>query len=63
MYFTYQNDYKGDRATWPYDYPMKIIINTSIGGKWEGSKGIDDSIFPANYVIDYVRQYEPNDDN
>lgn len=42
---------------------MKIIINTSIGGNWEGKYGIDDSIFPASFVIDYVRRYEANNGN
>ena len=29
-----------------------------IGGTWGGAQGIDDTIFPLTYSIDYVRYYE-----
>ena len=34
-----------------------LIINLAIGGEWGGIQGIDNSIFPASFVIDYVRLY------
>lgn len=56
QYFVYT---KQDNSydTWPFDNEHDIILNTAVGGSWGGANGIDDSIFPAKYVIDYVRQY------
>ena len=51
---------KGDREIepWPFDLPQYLILNTAIGGAWGGQKGIDDSIFPCQFEIDYVRVYQ-----
>ena len=54
----YANDGKGDRATWPFDTPQYLLINLAIGGGWGGAQGVDDAIFPAVYLIDYVRIYQ-----
>ena len=35
-----------------------IILNIAVGGNWGGQKGVDDSIFPQQMVIDYVRVYQ-----
>jgi len=43
-------------AGWPFDKPYYLILNLAIGGNWGGE--IDDSIFPAQLVIDYVRVYQ-----
>lgn len=56
-YFTYENDKKG-AASWPFDRPHYLILNTAVGGSWGGQKGIDDTVFPQRYVVDYVRIYE-----
>lgn len=56
-YFTYQNEGTGFDA-WPFDEPHYLILNAAIGGSWGGREGIDDSIFPQEYHIDYVRVYE-----
>lgn len=42
---------------YPFDQPFHILINIAIGGGWGGLQGIDDSIFPQQMVIDYVRVY------
>ncbi len=42
---------------WPFGEPQYLLINLAIGGAWGGKKGIDDSIFPVEYRIDYVRIY------
>ena len=42
----------------PFDLPHYLILNLAIGGEWGGQKGIDDSIFPVKYEIDYVRVYQ-----
>ena len=43
---------------WPYDREQYLILNLAIGGAWGAQKGIDDTIFPARYYIDYVRVYQ-----
>jgi len=55
-YFTYANEGSGVDA-WPFDQPQYLILNLAIGGSWGGTKGIDDSIFPQTFLIDYVRVY------
>lgn len=56
-YFTFENEYSGEDA-WPFDQPEYIILNLAIGGTWGGKEGVDDSIFPQKYLIDYVRVYQ-----
>jgi beta-glucanase (GH16 family) len=56
-YFTFRNEGTGSR-TWPFDKPHYLLINLAIGGGWGGQKGIDDSIFPQRYLIDYVRIFQ-----
>jgi beta-glucanase (GH16 family) len=53
-YFTFENEGKGNDV-WPFDKPHYLILNAAVGGTWGGRKGIDDSIFPQKYYIDYVR--------
>ncbi len=56
-FFTYENEEKTNEA-WPFNQPYYIILNLAIGGFWGGKEGIDDSIFPQKYYIDYVRVYQ-----
>lgn len=55
--FTYANEKSGE-AAWPYDRPAYLLLNLAIGGSWGGQKGVDDSIFPAKFKVDYVRIYQ-----
>lgn len=56
-YFTFQNEKTGNDV-WPFDKPHYLLINLAIGGSWGGQKGVDDSIFPQKYFIDYVKVYK-----
>ena len=56
-YFTFRNEGTGS-AAWPFDAPQYLLINLAIGGTWGGQQGIDDSLFPHRYQIDYVRIYQ-----
>jgi beta-glucanase (GH16 family) len=56
-YFTFENEHSGADA-WPFDQPHYLILNLAIGGSWGGQKGIDESIFPQQFLIDYVRVYQ-----
>lgn len=38
-----------------------VLLNLSIGGKWAGRYGIDDTAFPQAFEIDYVRVYQKPD--
>ena len=57
LVFTFVNDGKGF-STWPFDKKFHLLINLAIGGNWGGAQGIDNTIFPAVYEIDYVRVYK-----
>jgi len=56
-YFTFTNEGTGNDV-WPFDKPHYLILNAAVGGSWGGRKGIDDTIFPQQYTIDYVRVYK-----
>lgn len=47
-------------AEWPFDHPFYLILNLAVGGNWGGKEGIDDSIWPQQFLIDYVRVYTKN---
>ncbi len=42
---------------WPFDQPFYLLLNLAIGGNF-GGHDIDDSIFPEEFVIDYIRVYQ-----
>ncbi len=56
-YFTYTDPGSGASA-WPYYNDFFIILNIAVGGNWGGQQGIDDSIFPQQMLVDYVRVYQ-----
>lgn len=43
---------------WPFDKRMHILLNLAFGGSWGGARGTEDSYFPVEYYIDYVRVYQ-----
>ncbi len=55
-YFSFFND-KAGWPSWPFDRPFFLILNIAVGGSWGGQQGIDDSIFPQQMLVDYVRVY------
>ena len=42
---------------WVFDQPFFIILNLAVGGTLGGPIGLD-TVFPAQYYVDYVRVYE-----
>ena len=42
---------------WPFDQPFYIIVNLAIGGNFGGPQ-VDDSIFPQEFIIDYIKVYK-----
>jgi beta-glucanase (GH16 family) len=57
--FSFTNDGKG-YATWPFDKTFHLLLNVAVGGNWGGVQGVDDTVFPAAMVVDYVRLYKLN---
>ncbi len=55
-FYTFAPKYK-DETTWPFDQPFYILVNMAIGGGFGGPE-VDDSIFPQDFVIDYIRVYQ-----
>ena len=56
LVFNFPNEETGP-ATWPFDKEFHLLLNIAIGGNWGGTEGVDDSIFPAEMQVDYVRVY------
>jgi beta-glucanase (GH16 family) len=56
-YFTGSNEHSGWEA-WPWDHPFHVLLNVAVGGEWGGKKGIDDTAFPQQMLVDYVRFYK-----
>lgn len=56
-HFTYIKS-SGDFNNWPFDQRFYLILNISVGGRWGGDHGIDNSIFPQSMIVDWVRVYQ-----
>lgn len=54
--YTFQPKDKSE-AVWPFDQPYYILLNMAIGGNFGGPE-VDDTIFPQQYVIDYIKVYQ-----
>jgi beta-glucanase (GH16 family) len=55
--YTYSPEVK-TKETWPLDKPFYLLLNMAIGGNFGGPE-VDDTIFPADFAIDYIRIYKP----
>jgi len=60
-YFTFSNEYTGS-AAWPFNRQFYLILNLAIGGNLGGKQGIDDTLFPHVFEVDYVRLYQREED-
>lgn len=56
LVYTFQPETKNE-ATWPYNKPFYFLINLAIGGNF-GGPDVDDSIFPQEFEIDYIKVYQ-----
>jgi beta-glucanase (GH16 family) len=56
-FFTFVNEGTGVNA-WPFNKPFYLILNLAIGGTWGGAQGVDNTIFPVDYQIDWVRVWK-----
>jgi beta-glucanase (GH16 family) len=56
-YLTFNNKHQGSEA-WPFDRTFHLILNIAVGGNWGGKMGVDNTIFPQEMQVDYVRIYQ-----
>jgi len=56
-YLSFANEHSG-YAAWPFDNKLFLILNIAVGGDWGGQKGVDDTIWPQQMLIDYVRVWQ-----
>lgn len=56
--FYFENDKKGNKDSWPFNAPFYLKLNLAWGGDWGGAQGVDESVLPATYEIDYVRVFQ-----
>ena len=57
-YIYHKDPQRPDHWRFDFDNPQFLILNLAIGGVWGGERGIDDSIFPVKYYVDWVRYYK-----
>jgi beta-glucanase (GH16 family) len=41
--------------------PAHILLDLAVGGHWAGKNGVDDSLFPAQLEVDYIRVCQRSD--
>lgn len=56
LFYTFQPENKTVEV-WPFDQPFYFLVNMAVGGHFGGQE-IDDSVFPQEFVIDYIRVYQ-----
>lgn len=43
---------------WPFDKRFHLLLNIAVGGNWGGAMGVDETIYPQELLVDYVRVYQ-----
>lgn len=56
-YGEFKNEHTGSSA-WPFDQEFHLLLNIAVGGNWGGKFGVDETVFPQQMIIDYVRVYQ-----
>ncbi|MBM6499942.1 MAG: glycoside hydrolase family 16 protein [Flavobacterium sp.] len=46
-----------NEKTWPFDQKFFILLNVAVGGNFGGPE-VDDTIFPQQFSIDYIKVYQ-----
>ncbi len=57
VYYSYRTT-TTEFTSWPFVQPFFIVLNLAIGGDWGGVMGVDNTIFPVQMDVDYVRVYQ-----
>jgi len=58
LYFSLEKPASNNYNLWPYDNNFFLVLNLAIGGDWGGQQGINNSMLPASFIIDYVRVFQ-----
>ncbi|MBQ8501736.1 MAG: family 16 glycosylhydrolase [Bacteroides sp.] len=58
VFLTFTPTDKSDPRCWPFDKELYLILNLAVGGDWGGMRGVDDTIFPREMEVDYVRIFK-----
>jgi len=56
--YVYKRKDSAGSEQWPFDKRFHLLLNLAVGGNWGGKHGVDESIFPCEMLIDYVRVYQ-----
>lgn len=56
LLYTFSPEIKNE-SNWPYNQPFFFIINVAVGGDFGGNE-IDNTIFPQEFLIDYIKVYQ-----
>jgi beta-glucanase (GH16 family) len=56
LVYTFQPNIKND-DTWPFNQPFYLIVNLAVGGNFGGPE-VDQSVFPQQFKIDYIKVYQ-----
>lgn len=56
LVYTFQPEVKNE-DTWPFNNPFYFILDVAIGGNF-GGPAVDDTIFPQDFIIDYIKVYQ-----
>ena len=56
LVYTFSPEVKSEEI-WPFNQPFFIILNQAIGGNFGGPE-VDNSIFPQEFIIDYIKVYK-----
>lgn len=54
--YTFAPKYKSQEV-WPFNQPFYLLVNLAVGGNF-GGKEVDHTVFPQEFVIDYIRVYQ-----
>ncbi len=59
--FNYVAEFTSDvpySQAFPFDQGFFLILNLAVGGNWGGVEGVDNTIFPTTFEVDYARVYK-----
>lgn len=56
LHYTYSPKNK-TIENWPFNQPFFIVLNFAVGGHFGGHE-VDDSSFPQEYIIDYIKVWQ-----
>jgi beta-glucanase (GH16 family) len=56
----YARPISANSTNWPFDNSFLAVVNMAVGGEFGGVEGVEESIFPNSFEVDYIRVYHSN---